>query len=127
MRGFVLIAAALASSLGVARAQDVAAGENVFKQCRACHQIGPNARNVVGPVLNGLDGRKSGSVEGYSYSDPNKNSGITWGEASFKEYIQNPAAKIPGTKMTFVGIKKENDIANLWAYLSQFKADGSKK
>jgi cytochrome c len=77
-------------------------------------------------VLNGLDGRKSGSIAGFSYSDANKNSGITWNEASFKEYIVNPAAKIPGTKMSFVGVKKEKDIANLWAYLKQFKADGSK-
>ena len=106
-------------------AQDAAAGEAVFKQCRACHAVGPEARTLVGPVLNGLDGRKSGTVEGYGYSAANKNSGITWGEATFKEYITDPIAKIPGTKMAFVGVKKEKDIADLWAYLKQFKADGS--
>jgi cytochrome c len=127
MRNLVLAAAVLAASSGVAKAQDAAEGESVFKQCRACHAIGPEARNLVGPVLNGLDGRKSGTVEGFSYSDANKNSGITWGEATFKEYIVNPVGRIPGTKMAFVGVKREKDIANLWAYLKQFKADGSKK
>ena len=127
MRTLVLVVAALAASVGGAKAQDAAAGEGVFRQCRACHAIGPEARNLVGPLLNGLDGRKSGTIEGFSYSDANKNSGITWNEATFKEYIVNPAAKIPGTKMSFVGVKNEKDIADLWAYLKQFKADGSKK
>ncbi len=126
MRTFVLVAAVLAASGIVAKAQDAAEGENVFKQCRACHAVGPEARNLVGPVLNGLDGRKSGTIEGFSYSDANKNSGITWSEASFKEYIVNPVAKIPGTKMAFAGVKKDKDIADLWAYLKSFKADGSK-
>ena len=126
MRTFVLVAAVLAVSSIVAKAQDAAEGENVFKQCRACHAVGPEARNLVGPVLNGLDGRKSGTVDGFSYSDANKNSGITWSEATFKEYIVNPVAKIPGTKMAFVGVKKDKDIADLWAYLKSFKANGSK-
>ena len=126
MRNLVLVAAVLAASSGVVKAQDAAEGENVFKQCRACHAVGAKARNLVGPVLNGLDGRKSGTIDGFSYSDANKNSGITWSEATFKEYIVNPAAKIPGTKMAFIGVKKEKDIADLWAYLKQFKAAGSK-
>jgi cytochrome c len=126
MRLLVLAAAVLVASNGVAMAQDAAAGEAVFRQCRACHTIGPGARNLVGPLLNGLDGRKTGTIEGYSYSDANKNSGIVWSEATFKEYIANPLAKIPNTKMQFIGIKNEKDAANLWAYLKQFKADGSK-
>jgi cytochrome c len=126
MRNLVLVAAVLAASSGVVKAQDAAEGENVFKQCRACHAVGAEARNLVGPVLNGLNGRKSGTIDGFSYSDANKNSGITWSEAAFKEYIVNPVAKIPGTKMAFVGVKKDKDIADLWAYLKQFKADGSK-
>jgi cytochrome c len=126
MRTFVFVAAVIAASSVVAKAQDAAGGENVFKQCRACHAVGPEARNLVGPLLNGLDGRKSGTIEGYSYSDANKNSGITWSEASFKEYIVNPVAKIPGTKMAFAGVKRDKDIADLWAYLKAFKADGSK-
>ena len=127
MRNLVLVAAALAASISGAKAQDAAAGENVFKQCRACHAVGPSARNLVGPVLNGLEGRKSGTIEGFSYSDANKNSGLTWDEATFKDYIKDPRAKIPGTKMIFPGIKNEKEAENLWAYISQFKADGSKK
>jgi len=126
MRTLVLAAAVLAASSVIAKAQDAAEGENVFKQCRACHAVGAEARNLVGPVLNGLNGRKSGTIDGFSYSDAYKYSGITWSEATFKEYIVNPAAKIPGTKMAFVGVKKEKDVADLWAYLKQFKADGSK-
>jgi cytochrome c len=117
----------LAAASGTARAQDVAAGEASFKKCLICHSIGEGAKNKVGPELNGLDGRKSGTVEGYSYSDANKNSGITWNEAEFKEYIKDPKAKVPGTKMTFAGIKSEKEINDLWAYVSQFKADGTKK
>lgn len=127
MRTFLLVAAALAASGGVANAQDATAGASVFRQCRACHAIGPDARNLVGPALNGLEGRKSGTIEGYDYSGPNKKSGITWSEASFKVYIKDPLARIPGTKMQFVGVKSDKDIADLWAYLKQFNADGSTK
>ncbi len=110
-----------------AQAQDVAAGKASFNKCLACHAIGEGAKNKVGPELNGLDGRKSGTVEGYSYSDANKNSGITWNEAQFKEYIKDPRAKVPGTKMTFAGIKSENVINNLWTFVSQFDKDGKIK
>jgi cytochrome c len=126
MKCLVLVATVLVVSSGAGRAQDAAAGESVFRQCRACHMIGPGARNLVGPELNGLDGRKAGSVPDFAYSDANKNSGIVWNEATFKEYIANPLAKIPGTKMQFVGVKREQDVADLWAYIKGFKADGSK-
>ena len=120
-------AAALAfvSSSAIA-AGDPEAGAKVFNKCRACHQVGPTAKNGVGPSLNGLAGRKSGAAEGYNYSDANKNSGLTWDEATFLEYIAGPQKKIPGTKMTFPGLPDEADRNNVWAYLSQFKADGSK-
>ena len=95
---------ALAVSGGVAVAGDIAAGETVFKKCMTCHsKLGETAQNMLGPVLNGLKGRKSGSVPGFSYSDANKNSGIVWDEATFKEYIKDPKAKIPGTKMGVSG------------------------
>ena len=110
-----------------AQAQDAAAGEKVFAVCKACHQIGETAKNAVGPVLNGVIGRPAGTYAGYSYSDANKNSGLTWDEATFKDYIKDPRAKIPGTKMIFPGIKNEKEAENLWTYISQFKADGSKK
>jgi len=118
--------ASIAAAQG-ARAQDAAAGENSFKKCLACHSIGEGAKNKVGPVLNGLDGRKSGTVEGFSYSDANKGSGITWNKDQFLDYIKDPKAKIPGTKMVFAGIKNEKEANDLWAYLSQFDKDGKKK
>jgi cytochrome c len=127
MKSVILAALALAATTAIASAQDLAAGEQSFRKCSPCHSVGEDARNKVGPELNGLDGRKSGTAAEYSYSDANKNSGITWSAATFKDYIQNPMAKIPGTKMAFAGIKNETEIANLWAYLAQFKADGSKK
>jgi cytochrome c len=80
----------------------------------------------LGPELNGLDGRKAGTAEGYSYSDSNKNSGIVWSEPSFKEYLEDPQAKMPGTKMVFSD-KNEKEVADLWAYLKQFGGDGKKK
>jgi cytochrome c len=126
MRSFVLSAALVLLGLNQAQAQDAAAGEKVFAQCRACHQVGENAKNAVGPVLNGLFGRPAGTVEGYNYSPANKNSGITWDEAVFREYIKNPRAKIPGTKMVYAGLKDEQRINDLVAYLKQFNAQGQK-
>ncbi len=96
MRGFVFVALLAVACTSEVRAQDAAAGEKVFGVCKTCHQIGENAKNGVGPVLNGLIGRKSGSVPGYSYSAANKDSGITWDEPTFREYIKDPKAKIPG-------------------------------
>ncbi|WP_442753666.1 cytochrome c-554 [Methylocystis sp. JAN1] len=119
---------AFAASAGQAfAAGDAAAGEKVFAKCKACHQIGEGAKNAVAPELNGVDGRKAGSVEGYNYSEAMKNSGITWDAASFKEFIKNPKAKVPGTKMIFQGLASEGDQDNVWAYLAQFGADGKKK
>jgi cytochrome c len=119
----------IASSIAAtaALAQDAAAGKTSFNKCLACHAIGEGAKNKVGPELNGLDGRKAGTAEGYSYSDGNKNSGITWNEAQFKEYIKDPKAKVPGTKMAFAGIKNDKEINDLWAYVSQFDKDGKTK
>ena len=118
---------AMAATAPAARAQDAAAGAQVFRKCLPCHAVGPGAKNKVGPELNGLDGRHSGSAAGYSYSAANKNSGIVWTEETFEEYIKDPRGKIPGTKMIFPGIKNEKDIDSLWAYLKQFGPDGSKK
>ena len=126
MRFLVPSAALLLAGLSPTQAQDAAAGEKVFAQCRACHQVGETAKNAVGPVLNGLFGRKSGTVEGYNYSPANKNSGITWDEATFREYIKDPRAKIPGTKMIYAGLKDEQRVTDLVAYLKQFDASGKK-
>jgi cytochrome c len=122
-----LAAMASFATASAAMAQDMAAGETSFKKCIACHSIGEGAKNKVGPVLNGIDGRKSGSAEGYSYSDANKNSGITWNKDQFLDYIKDPKAKIPNTKMAFAGIKNEKEAGDLWAYLASFDKDGKKK
>jgi cytochrome c len=121
----VIATSAAASSLALA--QDAVAGKASFNKCLACHSIGEGAKNKVGPELNGLDGRKSGTAPDYSYTDANKSSGITWNEAQFKEYIKDPKAKIPGTKMAFAGIKNDTEVNNLWSYVSQFDADGKIK
>src|SRR5712672_1573109 len=122
-----LVAIAVTAIASAAPAQDVAAGKTSFNKCLACHAAGEGAKNKVGPVLNGLNGRKSGTVEGYSYTEANKNSGITWDEATFKDYIKDPKAKIPGTKMVFAGIKNEQEASDLWAFLAQYDKDGKTK
>jgi cytochrome c len=99
----------------------------VFGVCKACHRIGENAKNAVGPVLNGVIGRKAGSVAGYSHFDANKNSGNTRDDATFREYIEDPKAKVPGTKMIYPGLKDEQKTGDLVAFLNQFDADGKKK
>jgi cytochrome c len=114
-------------SVSGALAQDATAGKSSFNKCLACHAIGEGAKNKVGPELNGIDGRKSGTAEGYSYSDANKNSGITWSKDQFLEYIKEPKAKIPGTKMVFAGIKNEKEANDLWAFLAQYDKDGKTK
>jgi len=127
MRALIAAAGLFAALAGSAAAQDVEKGQKSFNKCLPCHSVGDDAQNKIGPVLNGLDGRKAGTVANFSYSDANKNSGITWDEANFKEYIKDPRAKIPGTKMIFAGIKNEQEINDLWAYLKQFDADGNIK
>jgi cytochrome c len=122
----IVIWAAVAAA-PAAHAQDAAKGAQVFRKCLPCHAIGPGAKNKIGPELNGLDGRHSGTAPGYRYSAANKNSGIVWNEETFEKYIKDPRGVVPGTKMFFAGIKNEKDIDNLWAYLKQFGPDGSKK
>ena len=123
----IVLALAFAASTAPARAQDAAAGEKDFLVCRACHQIGPGAKNAVGPVLNGVVGRKAGSYPGFAYSEANKKSDITWTEDELQKYLADPQKVVPGTKMIFPGFhgdtKKINDVI---AYLKQFKEDGSK-
>jgi cytochrome c len=121
-----LVAASAFGSVSGANAQDAAAGEKVFLKCRACHQVGETAKPGVGPVLNGLVGRKAGTVEGYNYSEANKNSGLTWDEATLTVYLKNPRAKIPGTKMAFAGLQSDAEIQNIIAYVKQFGPDGKK-
>ena len=127
MRGFVFVALLAVACTSEVRAQDAAAGEKVFGVCKTCHQIGESAKNGVGPVLNGLIGRKSGSVPGYSSRQRTRIPASAWDEATFREYIKDPKAKIPGTKMIYAGLKDEQKTNDLIAYLKQFDADGKKK
>ena len=122
-----LAALALAASASAASAAgDAVAGETKYKACRICHQIGENARNFVGPELNGVVGRKAGSAPGYNYSDANRNSGVTWDEATLARYLRSPREVVPGTKMAFPGLSREDDVADVIAYLKQFGPDGKK-
>jgi cytochrome c len=127
MRTPILGAALMAAMTALASGQDLENGKAVWSKCRACHMVGENARNLVGPVLNGLIGRKAGTVEGFNYSEANKNSGIVWDEATFRAYIKDPKAKMPNTKMVFAGLSDEQDIDDLLAFLKQFGPDGKKK
>jgi len=102
-----------------AHAQD--AGEAIFKRyCQVCHTV-EAGKNKIGPSLAGIVGRKAGSAPGYSYSDANKNSGVTWDEANLDTYLTDPRKFIPGTKMLFVGIKNPDDRKALIAYLKEQK------
>ncbi|MCA1953026.1 MAG: cytochrome c family protein [Hyphomicrobiales bacterium] len=121
------IAAATIALAAAAQAQDAEAGKAVFGQCRACHQVGETAKNGVGPLLNGIIGRKAGTVEGYNYSEANKNSGKTWDEATFLAYIKDPRGFMPGNKMAYAGLKDEKRAADLLAYLKTFGPDGKPK
>jgi cytochrome c len=124
MRRLVFGAALVAAMAATASAADLDNGKSIFNKCRACHQIGETAKNMVGPELNGLFGRKAGSAPGFNYSEANKGSGITWDEATFREYIKNPKGKIPNTKMVFAGLSDDQDIDDLIAYLKQYGPDG---
>jgi cytochrome c len=121
MRWGVLDAAALAATViaGAARAEgDAARGKVVFLQCRACHSLNAG-QNGIGPSLHGLFGRKAGTAPDFPYSPFMKRSGITWDEAALKSYLPDPQAKVPGTKMTFAGIKDPQQLDDLIAYLKQ--------
>jgi cytochrome c len=125
---WVIAAVALAASTGTTSAQDPAEGEKVYRRlCFPCHDIGEAAKVKLGPPLNGIDGRKAGTIEGFNYSQANKSSGITWNDESFAKYIRAPMQEMKGTRMAFVGIKNDKEITDLWAFLKQFGPDGKKK
>ena len=128
----VLMAAAFASVFAAATAParadgDPEAGKQVFKKCHACHNVGEGAKNAIGPELNGVVGRKAGTVEGYNYSEANKGSGIAWDVATLDDYLKDPKAKVPGTKMAFPGLPNDKDRADVIAYLGTYGPDGKTK
>ena len=113
--GPLLLALALAGGAGLAQAAgDPVHGEQVYHRCQGCHSID---RNRIGPMHKGLFGRKAGSVPDFDYSDAMKNSGIVWTEVTLDQFLQGPRKMVPGTKMTFVGVPKPQDRADLIAYL----------
>lgn len=122
----LLVVAALQLGCGAAlsaegKAQD---GEEVFKACRACHQVGPTAKNALGPVLNGIVDRKAGTIEGFNYSPANQKAGQdgwVWTEEVLNKYLENPKQAMPGNRMAFAGVKDAQDRADLIAYLKTLK------
>jgi len=127
MNQLKLVAFIVCVSASAASAQDSAAGQISFSRCLGCHSIGVDAKNKVGPQLNGLEGRKCGGVEGFAYSAANKDCAFAWDQANFVEYVRDPKAKIPGTRKSISGIRDQTEAKNLWAYLRQFGPDGRLK
>jgi len=110
--------AMLASPVWAASAEDLAAGKASFAKCKACHSL-EEGKNEIGPSLHGLFGRKAGTAPKFNYSAANKSSGITWGEDTLFQYLENPQKFVPGTKMVFPGIKSEKERHALIEYLEQ--------
>lgn len=127
----ILMGTALAVALGSgAMAQqvgDAAAGKKVFNKCRACHDVGPDAKNKIGPELNGIVGEAVASVEGYSFSPALQEyaaSHPTWNQENLTAWLSDPRALVPGTKMAFPGLKEPEDILNVITYLASFDETG---
>ncbi|MET0943703.1 MAG: cytochrome c family protein [Mesorhizobium sp.] len=124
MRAIALFAAMSVGLLvaGQSQAQDAAAGEKVFTKCKACH-VADEDKNKIGPSLKGLIGRTAGTHADFKYSpamvDAGKG-GLVWDDAKLTEYLHDPKGMVKGTKMAFPGLKKDDEIANVIAYLKQF-------
>lgn len=115
--GAAALALALAFTPGIAAADgDAAAGQKVFKKCSACHPV-EAGKNKVGPSLAGIFGRTAGTVDGFGYTDALSGSGLVWDEEALDRFLADPKGVVPGTKMTFAGLKKEDDRENVIAYL----------
>ncbi|WP_428488922.1 c-type cytochrome [Rhodopila sp.] len=120
----IVVGACLAAP---AHAQDAAAGEKDFVVCRACHQVGPGAKNAVGPVLNGVVGRKAGTYPDFDYSSANKDSGIIWTPQALDKYLTSPQTVVPHTKMIFPGLRDAQKRKDVISFLQQFNEDGTTK
>jgi len=119
----------LVAGTGLAGAQDalVADGEKIYKKCKACHAVGAEAKNKVGPQQNDLFGRIAGTAEGYKYSKAMiaaGEAGLVWTEENLAIWLKAPKKYVKGTKMSFSGLKKDEDIAAVIAYLKTFDSDG---
>ena len=118
--------AALLLAAGTASAQDAGAGEKLFVKCKACHTVGDGATNKVGPHLNDLFGRTAGTADGYRYSPAMSKAGadgLVWSEETLRSFLAAPRNFVKGTKMAFPGFKKDQELADMIAYLSRFSTD----
>ena len=128
-RLFVLSVALAPAALGLAGTAwsaegNAGEGEEVFKKCRACHDVGPDAKAKIGPVLNGIIGRKAGTYEGFAYSPANKKAGEdgwVWTEEKILKYLENPREAMPGNRMAFAGLSNPAQAGDVAAYLVTLK------
>ncbi|MGH1367349.1 MAG: c-type cytochrome [Maritimibacter sp.] len=123
-RAQVVAATDAAPAMAIADPALVAAGEKVFKKCKACHKVGEGAKNGTGPLLTGIIGQAAGQVEGFKYSRPMQDAaaaGLVWTDAELAAFLTKPRDYMKGTKMSFAGLRKKSDIAAVIAYLSSFK------
>ena len=133
MRPFIVVFALIFAGSSVATAGDLAAGKKAFAKCRACHAVGPKAKNKVGPILNGILGRPWGAIDGYKYSGGKDGTLLaitatepkSWDVETLSAYLRKPKDVIPKGRMAFAGMKKDKDIENIIFYLAQFDPDGN--
>lgn len=128
LKKLLAVSVLMAMPLAAQAEGDAAEGEKVFRKCQACHQVGPDAENKVGPMLTGVVGRPVASVEGFSYSDALMelgSDGHAWTEEELSAFLEKPRDYAKGTKMAFAGLRKEEERADVIAYLATFSGEGS--
>lgn len=119
----LVAATAIVTTAPTAHAEgDPAKGEKVFRKCKACHMVGDGAKNRVGPVLTGILGQPAGQVAGFAYSDAlleQAAGGLVWDTATLSAFLTKPKEVVPGTKMSFAGLRRDQEVADVIAYLAQ--------
>jgi len=117
---FVFLAATALAPSAFAQSGNAARGERTFnQQCKACHTVEQGGPSPIGPNLHGLFGRKAGTLAGYEYSPAMAKSGITWDDKGLAEYLKDPKARVPETKMVFAGVKQQSQLDDVIAYLQK--------